>query len=93
MSGNQKHKASKEQPSIAHGPSDLVGLFNWPLHNAAVLMRDENCRASFEMLVNNCDIQIVDNFSGTGNGSVSLKKQFQAFMVATGGACVLSVAS
>ena len=66
------------------GPKSLVELFDWPSFNAHVLMNDEQCRNSFVNLVDSCNIVVFDSFAGTGNGSVCVKKQFNAFLASTG---------
>ena len=81
---NRSILAKAEQSEIPLGPSTLPGLFDWADYNASKLLDTAEYAKSFQTLTASCDIEIYDFFSGTGNGSSSLKQQFAAFADKTG---------
>ena len=73
-------KVDREGLSIPDGPKDLVDLFEWHHHNASVLLQDDVHRSScLELLEHIEEIEVHENFSGTGNASTSLVQQLLAF--------------
>ena len=66
--------------SIPDGPKELSDLFRWHQYNANVLLQDSACRSSFLALMEHVDeIEVHENFTGTGNASTSLVQQMLAF--------------
>ena len=70
--------AKDGRSGVAMGPTTLEGLFDWATYNADVLMENNQYKESFQAFASSSDIKIYDFFSGTGNGSVSMKQQYFA---------------
>ena len=72
-----------ESDAIPVGPQTLPELFAWADYNARIMFQDQSRLSRFRQLAE-CDIEIYDSYSGTGNGSVGLKQQYAALCAAAG---------
>lgn len=71
--------------NLPDGPKALPELFQWPRYNARKLLLESpesnTLRSNFQNLLK-YDIEIHDNYSGTGTGSVTLHLQHKHMMSA-----------
>ena len=81
----------EEATTTTYGPDNLPELFNGAAYNASVLLSDTERTESFKALASSTNIQVMDFFAGTGNGSCSLKNQYMAMTASAGlwvGMCI-----
>ena len=73
-----------ESDSVPLAPHTLPELFDWHRHNALTLMNIPERKNSFVHFAQKNTILVMDSCSGTGNGCVALRQQFDQMVTASG---------